>query len=348
MSVSHVRLLKNGQNKILHGQCLNRRYCLNEAIAYGAASIIYRGVDTLLNRNVAVKILQLDAGFDVGYVKRFQNEARLLYRLNHPAVIKFYDYLEEPNYYAIVMEYLAGGDLDEFLFNRHGPLSLQEIHTIMQPILSAVGYIHQRGIIHRDIKPANILIGNTSRLDLIRLIDFGVSSDINSIAYSRPDDTISGTILFMSPEQYQNPRTVDQRSDVYSLGVMLYQMATGVMPFYSHSFNEILRAHLEDTPVLPRLLNPWIDKSLEQIILKALQKSPAHRFQSISEMKQELDNIENHATPWASASMSLTTQKRLHLYQQGIIPSSSYVFTTPTIVKRRLTMIFGNFTKMAA
>jgi serine/threonine protein kinase len=265
-------------------------YRIEERIGRGGMGVVYRGQHTKLPREVAIKSINPRAGdHDLRSLRhRFEREAYIQSQLDHPGIVKIYDYIVAEQTYYIVMEYVEGRSLAQLLKQEGGPLVCERALSLFDQILTAVVYAHtftyqdqdgaaHRGIIHRDLKPPNILVTPD---DHIKITDFGIVKVVGS----ETTDTFGaayGSPRYVSPEQAEGLE-VDQRSDIYSLGIILYEMLTGAPPFGNEreprTRTEILRAHVEEPPPLPTEINPQISLEVEDIILRALEKDPAGRY----------------------------------------------------------------------
>src|SRR6266480_2686629 len=260
------------------------RYRVLRKLGTGGMANVYLAEDQELGRRVAIKVLDDRHASDDQFVERFRREAKAAAALSHPNIVSIYDRGETDGTYYIAMEYLEGPNLKELV--RQGTPSIRTAITFTREILSALRLAHRRGLVHRDIKPHNILVDAEGRL---KVTDFG-------IARSGPSQmtevgSIIGTAQYLSPEQARGA-PVDQRSDLYSIGIVLYEMLTGEVPFTGESPVEIAMRHLSDTPRPPSLLRPEIPPDLDMIVLRALAKNPEDRFQTAEEMNADLARIQ--------------------------------------------------------
>lgn len=262
---------------------LVERYVLEERIASGGMAAVWRARDDVLARPVAVKVLHEHLAQDPSFVERFRIEALAAARLAHPNIVAIYDTGEDGNDHFIVMEHCAGGTLSDVL-KEDGALSPERVASVGATICDALAYAHRNGVIHRDIKPANVLV---SEHGVLKVTDFGIAK----AAFSKKDITTTGTIIgtvtYISPEQ-ANGEEPDARSDVYALGVVLYELAAGRVPFDADSDVATALKHVNEAPPSPRSMRAGIPRHLEGIILKALAKDPADRYQSAEEMRNAL------------------------------------------------------------
>jgi eukaryotic-like serine/threonine-protein kinase len=272
-------------------QLLGGRYDLQEQIGGGGMAVVYRAVDTLLGRQVAVKMLRSQYAGDEEFVNRFRREAQSAASLSHPNIVNLYDVGVTPNQeYYIVMEYVDGPTLKDVIRDR-GPLSVKETLDITRQICDALEHAHEHHIIHRDIKPHNILL---TRSGHVKVTDFGIAraSSGNTITHHH-SHSVMGSVHYFSPEQARGAAT-DVKSDIYSLGVVMYEMLTGTRPFEGDSPVSVALKHLRERFVDPRELNPSIPQSVENIVLKCLVKSPEHRYPDMKALKEDLKDALLH------------------------------------------------------
>ncbi len=257
-------------------------YRVLQKIAQGGMSSVYKGLHIDLEQEVAIKVLSCESFEDPCLRERFINEAKIQAKLSHPNVIKTLNYLEQDGSIFLVMEYVNGETLD-VLLKKIGPLPLERAVVIFMGVLDAIDFMHSKGIIHRDIKPANIMLAYDR---FVKVMDFGIAKMMGEKGKTRAGIRI-GTLWYMSPEQIRGEEAT-ALTDIYSLGVTLYQMVTGRVPFTGELEFDIMRGHLEETPVPPWKINRDVPKELGETILKALAKKPADRYQSIREFSEAL------------------------------------------------------------
>lgn len=264
------------------GKTLGARYEIEKVIGDGGMAVVYRAKDCLLNRTVAVKILRSQFGTDKDFIARFHREAQAAASLSHQNVVNIYDLGQEDGIYYIVMEYVEGITLKEYI-NEHAPLSVEEAVKIAIQICDALDHAHHNHIIHRDIKPHNILIGKNQR---IKVTDFGIARAVSSATITHTGSVL-GSVQYFSPEQAKGIMT-DAKSDLYSLGVVLYEMLTAILPFSGDSPISVALKHLQDPYIHPRELRPEIPQSVENIVIRAMAKDPIYRFETAHEMLEDL------------------------------------------------------------
>lgn len=265
------------------GQRLGGRYQLEERVGGGGMAIVYKAKDLLLHRTVAVKVLRSQFGVDEDFVNRFRREAQAVASLSHPNVVSVYDVGQDEDTHYIVMEYIEGKTLKD-LINQTGALPIEEAIRIAVQVCDALEHAHQNKIIHRDIKPHNILIGNNGR---VKVTDFGIARAATSATITHTNSVL-GSVHYFSPEQARGGYTAE-KSDIYSLGIVLYEMVTGQLPFSGDSPITVALKHLQDPLTDPREIDPSIPQSVENIILKALVKDPFLRYGSALEMLTDLE-----------------------------------------------------------
>ena len=262
---------------------LDNRYRIVDKIGVGGMADVYLGEDTLLGRPVAIKILHANFANDDEFVKRFKREAQAAGKLNHPNIVNMYDVGFDQNLHYIIMEYVDGETLKEYI-TRHGRLSIDEAVKFTIAIAEGLEHAHAMGIVHCDIKPHNVIITRTGR---VKVTDFGIARAMNATNTVMYTNSILGSAHYLSPEQASG-KPVDGNTDIYSLGVVLYEMLTGRVPFEGETPIAVALKHVREKVTPPTRYNPSIPPLLEAAVMKALAKNPADRFESISDMISDL------------------------------------------------------------
>jgi beta-lactam-binding protein with PASTA domain/predicted Ser/Thr protein kinase len=269
-------------------QVLGERYEIGGVLGRGGMAEVHRGRDLRLGREVAVKVLRSDLARDPSFQVRFRREAQASASLNHPAIVAVYDTGEDRTATGatpyIVMEYVEGETLRDVL-RREGRLSPERAMSLSADICGALDFSHRNGIVHRDVKPGNVMI---TPQGTVKVMDFGIARAVSdSAATMTSTAAVIGTAQYLSPEQARG-ESVDARSDVYSVGCMLYELVTGAPPFTGDSPVAVAYQHVREDPKLPSSINPAIPAELDAILLKAMSKNPANRYQSAAEMRNDL------------------------------------------------------------
>lgn len=267
------------------GTILGGRYEILEEIGKGGMAHVYKAHCRLLNRTVAVKVLRGDLEGGDEFIERFNTEAQSAAGLTHPNIVSIYDVGEDKGCHYIVMEYIDGITLKEYI-KKKGKIPCREAAYIAEQICAALEAAHEKNIVHRDIKPHNIMITSDNR---VKVTDFGIAR-ASTNATMQVGDSILGSVHYISPEQARGGY-VDCKSDIYSLGIVLYEMLTGKVPFESDSPVAVAMKHLEERPVPPCEIDPEIPAELQEIVMKAISKETRNRYQTITSMKSDLEAI---------------------------------------------------------
>ena len=267
---------------------------------------VYLARDKFLTRKVAVKILHPSLGEDKRFLARFRREAEAAAALNHPHIVSVYDVGNDGDLSYIIMEFVDGLDLKELIL-RTGPLPLPRITDIGAQVASALQYAHDRGMVHRDIKPHNIMVAASG---LVKVADFGIASLLSEVA--QPDEALQpGTVQYSAPEQIRNA-AVTPRTDIYSLGVVLYEAMTGFLPFPAESTAAMAEAQLRDEPVPPSTLHTDVPPAMDRVILRAMAKNPRDRFATAADLASALQahSSANSANHTGAAGAQATSPHR--------------------------------------
>ena len=272
------------------GKRLDGRYEIKEVIGVGGMAYVYKAYDSIDDRTVAVKILRDEYLANEEFTRRFKNESKAIAILSHPNIVKVYDVSFGERLQYIVMEYIDGITLKEYIEQQRDIKWKEAVHFTVQ-ILRALQHAHDKGIVHRDIKPQNIMLLPDGT---IKVTDFGIARfSRNEIRATSATDKAIGSVHYISPEQARGDIT-DEKADIYSTGVMLYEMLTGRLPFEADSAVSVAIMQLQSEPKLPREINPSIPEGLEEITIKAMQKDPAKRYQSAAEMLYDIDEFKRN------------------------------------------------------
>ncbi|MET3698031.1 serine/threonine-protein kinase [Bacillus oleivorans] len=264
------------------GKRISGRYKIIQMIGGGGMANVYLAHDMILDRDVAIKILRMDFSDNENFIRRFHREAQSATSLAHPNIVSIYDVGEEDDIYYIVMEYVEGMTLKQYI-QLHSPLSVHKVIEIMEQLASAIAHAHQNHIVHRDIKPQNILI---DKHDVVKITDFGIAMAISATAITQTNSVL-GTVHYLSPEQARGGMA-NKKSDIYSLGIVMFELLTGRLPFSGESAVSIALKHLQNETPSVKGLNPNIPQSVENIVLKATAKDPFHRYESAEELADDL------------------------------------------------------------
>ena len=272
------------------------KYMINEIIDRGGWSIVYKGIHKSLNMPVAIKMLKHTMAMNPDFSCKFRNEARTIARLNHDNIVRVYDIEELHGTVFTIMEYLEGVSLRNLL-DKIPRLPLPVVLDILLQVCAGLNYAHEQGFIHRDIKPANILIQPDGRA---KILDFGLACCPGTIDFCLP-----GTVYYMSPEQIEG-ESVDERSDIYSLGIVAYEMITGQRPYPEDDLAKLMDLHVQEDIPDPRVLVPDLPEALHYFIKRATQRNPSARFKTVWEILRDLQPLANDMSP----------ERKLHAREQ--------------------------------
>ena len=314
----------------LVGQVFSNRYRIERELAHGGMAEVYLARDESLDRLVALKALFPEYAREPSFVERFRREAQAAANLNHPNIVAIYDWGQESGTYFIVMEYVEGRSLRD-LIRSEGRLEPGQAADITAEIASALAFAHRSGVVHRDVKPGNVLL---TRSGTVKVTDFGIARAGTSDGLTQTG-SVMGTATYFSPEQAQG-LAVDGRSDVYSVGVVLYELVCGVAPFVAESPVSVAYKHVREEPIPPSQRNPEVPAALEQIIMSALAKDPEHRYQSADDLRADLLRFRRGrplvAAPITAlvAEVPSTTNPGLGAYMSSATIASPRVPVDPT------------------
>lgn len=267
------------------GKVLNNRYKIIKELGQGGMAIVFEAQDLLLDRKVAIKMLRPEYVHDKDFVKKFRHEAKAVARLSHPNVVNIFDIGEDEQHHYLVMEDVEGKNLKDIIKER-GKLTIVESLDIANQICAALAVAHKNDIIHCDIKPHNILVTPDKK---VKVTDFGIARAATSSTVTITD-TVVGSAHYFSPEQARGGE-IKARSDLYSLGIVLYEMLTGEVPFKGDSPISVALKHIQEKPKLPSLINPEIPAEVEKLVIRAIAKEPEARFSNANEMREEITTV---------------------------------------------------------
>ncbi len=286
ISLPSTKTLQTPRKEISTGSTFAGRYQVIEELGKGGMGNVYKSFDTEINEKVAIKLLNPEVAADKETIERFKNELRLARKISHRNVCRMYDLAQEAGAYYITMEYVSGEDLKSFI-TRSGQLTVGKAVSIAKQVCEGLVEAHRLGVVHRDLKPQNVMIDKEGNA---RIMDFGIARSLKAKGLTGSRVMI-GTPEYMSPEQVEL-KDVDQRSDIYSIGIILYEMVTGRVPFEGETPLSVAMKHKSEAPRDPRELNSQIPEDLSRVILRCLEKEKDKRYQSAGELRSELEKIE--------------------------------------------------------
>ena len=312
---------------------LNDRYQLEQTLGTGGMAIVYKAKDLMLERYVAVKALREDFSQDVAFRERFRQEAKAAANLSHPNIVTVHDFGLDQKHLFIVMEYMPGTDL-KTLIKQKERFSVNETLELMVQACGGVGYAHRAGLVHCDIKPHNMLVTPESRL---KVTDFGIARALSTISPDERSEVVWGSPHYFSPEQASG-LPPSPASDVYSLGVILYEMLAGRLPFIASDSSELARMHREDQPVAPRYYNTSIPARLEEIILKVLSKEPSARYRTADQLGRLLMGMYESERAVSFPNENLQQLPKMEQVKPTPLPTQEAQPMTPIPYSERVTL----------
>lgn len=315
------------------GRILGNRYLLKEVIGVGGMAVVYKAIDNIDNKTVAVKILKEEHKANDEFRRRFKNESKAIAVLSHPNIVKVYDVSFGENIQYIVMEHIEGITLKQYI-QQKGVLDWREAVLFTSQILRALQHAHEKGVVHRDIKPQNIMLLNDNKT--IKVADFGIARFNNMNDTKTMSEGAIGSVHYISPEQARG-EIVDNRTDIYSVGVVLYEMITGQLPFRSDSAVSVAIMQLQKQAVAPRKINPSIPAGIEQITMRAMQKRTSDRYQVAAEMLLDIDELRRNPNKRFDYDFPATTvghqPRRTGTYASGApVTKSEPTYTKTTVI----------------
>ena len=267
---------------------LDETYQIKEKIGSGGMADVYKAWDMEKEIFVAIKILKPEYTENAEFVRRFKREATAMYNIKHKNIVSVYEMGMYEGMYYIAMEYIEGITLKNII-KRHGALPIDVCIYVAKQMCEALGYAHNMGIIHRDVKPQNVIVVDDWS---IKILDFGIARDVTASTMTFMGPNVLGSVHYISPEQAKG-EIVDQKSDIYSLGIVLYEMLTGVLPFEGDTTVTVALKHINEEIRKPSDVDPTLPESLSRIVMKAVQKSPRYRYESTFKMEEDLDRAED-------------------------------------------------------
>lgn len=303
-------------------------YTIEDKLGQGGMATVYKAYHARLDRHVAIKVLHPAFKEDQSFLRRFTREAQVVARLEHPNIVPVYDFAEHDGYPYLVMRYIDGDTLKDTLAK--GNLSRKEITRIGQAIADGLDYAHGKGVLHRDIKPSNILLTTGGG---VYIADFGLARITQAGESTMSQDMIMGTPQYISPEQAKGTQEIDGRTDVYSFGIIVYEMATGQVPFQSDTGYSIIHSQIFDSPPMPSSINDKISPQLESVLLKVLSKDPPDRYATAGEFqiafKQAVADVPSDISPVGAAVLPDSTEEITNVTATEVLPAEEAIEPEP-------------------
>ena len=285
------------------------QYEILDLLGDGGMGSVYRGRDPRFDRPVAIKVLHPQLARDPGIVERFRSEAVIQAKLRHPSIVMVHDFVAEGAVLAIVMEMIEGTSLAGVLEKARGPMAPARAVRLMTQILSAMAYAHRQQLVHRDIKPSNVLVELLDGEEVAKVMDFGIAKILGTEKLKTATGATMGTLSYMSPEQVRSPKNVDARSDIYSLGVVLYEMLTGRTPFDADSEYELMDRIVREEPPVPSRVIQGIPPSFDAVVRRAMAKQPEDRYLDCATFRVDLQHATEGPVASTTASPRVTASK---------------------------------------
>ena len=311
-------------------QLLGKRYQLQKPLATGGMAFVYKATDLWLERPVAIKILRQDYSSDIAFRQRFHHEAKAAANLSHPNIVTVYDFGLDQEQLYIVMEFVPGKDLKS-LIKEHGLYTASDALPLLIQACAGIGYAHRSGLIHCDVKPQNFLVTPDGRL---KVTDFGIARALATVPADEQNEIVWGSPQYFSPEQAAGGAP-SPASDVYSLGVIFYEMLAGRLPFISSDPLELARMHREVMPIPPHRYNPLIPPAVEQIIMKVLSKEPSARYRTADQLGSVLQSISTRSEEYTSSQTPQVSQPRVSVRPRPapVVPAAAEkIYSAPVFL----------------
>ncbi|MCB9640589.1 MAG: protein kinase [Myxococcales bacterium] len=341
---------------LLQGKELGK-YKLHEKAGDGGQAVVYKAWHNELHAWVAVKFLRPELYKKDSIRERFKQEARLQFRLQHPHIVRVIEILEDGEFLGMVMDWVEGKDLDKYLQENLGPLPYREIKRIFLPVLRGVGYAHKQQIVHRDLKPSNILLHDLHGEEIPKVMDFGIAKSLAQEESQTKTGSVLGTPSYLAPEQARSTKHVDHRADIYALGITLYQMLSGRLPFVGEDVIQVIMKHITDAPPSFGIFQLHVPSELNDVVMKALSKDPNTRYSSCQGFEQALEQALNKViqdgllsakslNPTADSKPTNTLpyqQNDIAQHPTELLPSGELAPEENTALRRAPTLYSGNF-----